>query len=63
MSLRACGWVFPQAINPLNPNIHIQILKLIFIHFIKEYVLREFDKRSKNFLFSVHFINSRNLIS
>ena len=41
-------------INPLSPNIHIQMVWKVW---------KEFDKRSKHFLLGDHFINSHNLIS
>ena len=52
-----------ETINPLSPNIHIQILQNWSpnISFMNE--LREFDKRSRHFPLGDHFTNSHNLIS
>ena len=49
-------------LNPLSPNIHIQILQTD-LHIFPQTELREFAKRSKHFLLDDHFINSHNLIS
>ena len=51
-------------INPLSPNIHVQILQTdLYIIISLKNELREFDKRSKHFLLGDHFINSHYLIS
>ena len=52
-----------RIVNPLSPNIHIQILDTNLYIFPLKNELREFDKRSKHFLSGDHFINSHNLIS
>ena len=50
-------------LNPLSPNIHIQILQTGLHTFSLKNELREFDERSRFFLIGDHFINSHNLIS
>ena len=50
-------------LNPLSPNVHIQILQTGLYTIPFKDKLREFDKRSKYFLLGDHFINSHNLIS
>ena len=50
-------------LNPLSPNIHIQILQTDRHTFPSMNELREFDKRSRHFPLGDHFINSHNLIS
>ena len=52
-----CLWPF------ISPNIHIQILQAGLLYFSLKNELNEFDKRSKHFLLSDHFINSHSLIS
>ena len=50
-------------VNPLSPNIHIQILHTDFHrHFLID-KLTEFNKRSKHFLFVDHLIDSSATIS
>ena len=41
--------------NPLSPNVHVQILQILYISLRNE--LREFEKRSKQFLFGDQLIN------
>ena len=50
-------------LNPLSPNIHIQILQTDLYTFSLKNKLREFDERSKHSLLGDQFINSHNLIS
>ena len=60
---RLCG---NRELNPFSPLIYTyKFSKLISIYFLKllKNELRGFDKRSKHFLLSDHFINSHNLIS
>ena len=54
--LKTLPFMAAHAFIPLSPNIHIQILQTdLYIYFLKD-ELREFDKRSKNFLLGDHFI-------
>ena len=50
-------------LNPLSPNIHIQILQTDRHTFPSMNELKKFDKRSRHFPLGDHFINSHNLIS
>ena len=50
-------------LNPLSPNIHIQILQTDQHTFPSMNELKKFDKRSRHFPLGDHFINSHNLIS
>ena len=46
-------------VNPLSPNIKIQILQTDLHTFPFKNELREFDKRSRHFYLGDHFINSQ----
>ena len=50
------------AVNPLSPNIHIQILQTGLYITLKN-KLGEFGRRFKHFLLGDHFINSHNYFS
>ena len=54
---------FNFTVNPLSPNIHMQILQTDLYTFSLQNEYRESDKRSKRFPFGDHFIYSHNLIS
>ena len=54
--------LFVLGINPLSPNIHIQILHTDIHTFFRDN-LREFNKKSKHFLFCNLLINSHNHFS
>ena len=55
--------VFIWMVSPLSPNIHIQILQTDLHTFPLRISWEKFDKRSWNFLYDDHFINSHNFIS
>ena len=62
------NWVTSQnqalkLVNPLSPNIRIQNSPNWSPYMSLKNELREFDRRSRYFLFGDHIINSHNLIS
>ena len=55
--------LFYVQFNPLSPNIHLQILQTDLYNISLKNELREFDKRSSDFLLCDHFIHSHDLVS